>query len=364
MLYAANLATACEPGRRAVDRHVERLEPMDRQQRALVLRNTPELWCADGVGALASRCRSSVYGSAREAESWAELAVEAAERSEGVLRMDSAVEAAAELANVLRIQGRLCAASELLEECARRIVDTTGDPYIAIRLARYRCSLDLAAGRWESAAQRARSALSVATRIRDETEVLKCYVKLAHVYARTERPEEALLTLGAIIPRVTGDESPSMLFVLAHNILDAAVDSYPDRVCNWADMLRPLMQHAAPMHEAYRGWVRAKALVAEGRFAEAEEVLRFTAHLLEQQESRWEVGMVSLDLVEVLVRSADGAAEADAVLLELLNYYERVPGVSPELLSCLTNLQTALDSGLVTVAVVSSIRRHLARLWC
>lgn len=366
MPYAASLANTEEEvtGGRVVEHYMERLGPMDRGTRALVVRNAPGLWCSAGVGAMVSRCRSAVYNSAQDAESWAELAVEAAERSEGVLRTDSVVEATAELANVLRIQGRLCAASVLLEECAARLADTTGAPRIAIRLGRYRCSLDLAAGRWESAAQRARAALSVATRAGDEGETFKCYLKLAHVYARTDRSEEALRTLGAIIPRVTGDEDPRLLFVLAHNILDAATEACPEQLCEWGERLWPLMQHAAPMHEAYRCWARAKALVAEGRLIEAEEALRFAAQSLERQESRWELGMVSLDLVEVLLRSPDGVVEADAVLCKLLSYYSRVPGASPELVTCLQNLYTALTSGLVTVAVVSGIRRHLARLWC
>lgn len=312
---------------------------------------------------LLDECIANLNDDPREALAFANLAREVALRSTEPGSEERAVTALAWIGNCLRASGRIEEAGHALAAARSEIHEKSmTEPLVFADLDRFEGML-LTDRRFLPEAERLLARATLIYRLtRQEVNVSRALLVLAHVHTLQQRLDEALNDLHEAVRLIDREADPYLYLAARHNLATL----YYER--GEIEAARNLLEKMRGEYERsgnrivllQRTWLEGRIARGEERFEEAERLLQRAAVGFEKLEIGYDTALVALDLAELYM--AAGKTAAVKALAARLQPVLAFSDLHQEAVAALTLFQNAAAQELVNAAMLKRLRDRLEEM--
>jgi tetratricopeptide (TPR) repeat protein len=258
---------------------------------------------------LLEKSQARLLASRPESERLSRLALELADRLDadyyGESRLDDLrARAWSYIAETRRLRSDFAGAGEAFDRAHDHLRTGTGDSLERALVLDLEASLRRCERRFGEAKRLLRQAIDVFLENGEEQRACQSLVRLAIVHRCEGQPLRALSLLQEAQRRLDGAAEPRLLLSIRHHLVQTLASA--GRLMEARGLLlkcRPLYrQYPDPWTQSHLRWLRGQIALEFAETAEAEADLLGARQGFLAQESRYEAGLVALDLASLYVR--------------------------------------------------------------
>jgi tetratricopeptide (TPR) repeat protein len=285
------------------------------EQQALVLANDPRFHTWGMLEKLLEHSQAHRLENRPRSERLAELALLLADRLDpeyyGETRLDDLkARAWSYIAEVRRLRSDFAGAGEAFDRAHDHLRTGTGDSLERALVLDLEASLRRCERRQDEAKRLLRQAVDAFVENGEEERAGRSLVHLAMTHYSDGELERALALLQEAQRRIAGTEEPGLLLLTRHHLIQTLTAA--GRLMEARGLLlkcRPLYRRCPdPWTQSHLRWLRGQIALGFGETPEAEADFHGARQGFLAQESRYEAGLVALDLAHLYARQ-DRAAE-------------------------------------------------------